>query len=191
MAPLIVPSGAMNRIAAVSFVLLLVACSDSESSTNTLPATSDSGSASQTNDASVAPDASTFVSPIPINTTSALEAWLKGGEYLSWPCEAAPHAARSGSAHSKNRICSNTTLSADNGSGEYALGSVAVKELYDSSDAINGYAVSVKVASGNGSNGWYWYERIGDSVVANGKGVTTCTACHSGAPRDHVFTQVN
>lgn len=179
----------MNRAhLLLPFVVVLAACSDDDASPSTPVVAADSGVS--TSDASAAVDAGAFVSPIPIESSSALEAWLKGGEYKSWPCEPAPHDARSGSAHSKNRICSNTTLSADNGTGEYPLGSVAVKELYDTSDAINGYAVSVKVASGNGPNGWYWYEQIDTSVVANGKGVVTCTACHGGAPRDHVFTQV-
>lgn len=179
-----------NLFSALLLLSALSACSDSESSPVTSSSQNDSGTATTSDSGDASDDASTFVPPIPINSTSALEAWLRGGEYKSWACESAPHDARSGSAHSKNRICSNATLSGDNGTGEYALGSVAVKELYDSSDAINGYAVSAKVSSGNGSNDWYFYERIGDAVVASGKGPPTCAGCHKGAPRDHVFTQV-
>jgi hypothetical protein len=35
---------------------------------------------------------------------------------------------------------------------------------------------------------WFWYERIGASVVARGEGASICVGCHSGAPRDHAFT---
>jgi len=171
-------------------VFSLVACSDSESSPPSDTSASSDGGAVASGDSSTVDDASSFVSPVPITSTSELEQWLRGGEYKSWVCESAPHDPGSGSAHSKNRICSNPTLSADNGTGEVALGAAGVKELYDSDGTIDGYAVYVKLEQGNEGDGWFWYERIGDSVVANGKGVALCVGCHKGAPRDHVFTQV-
>src|SRR4051812_36719490 len=61
----------------------------------------------------------------------AVEAWLTGGAYRAWHCEPMSHAPRSPSPHGFNRICSNDALSAFTGTGEYPVGSAAVKELYD------------------------------------------------------------
>lgn len=129
----------------------------------------------------------------------AVRAWLDKKLYTKWACEPSPHARRPGSGHSTNRICSNGLLSA-HGSGEFPVGAASVKELYDSSGAPSGYAMAVKQSVGGGE-AWYWYELLGESVVANGKGDTgsaksICVSCHSGAGQDgqsghdQVFTQV-
>jgi hypothetical protein len=133
-----------------------------------------------------------------------VEAWLAGGAYKSWHCEPAPHAARPVSGHAANRICSNDLLSA-HGDGEYPVGAAAVKELYeqyeDGSTRITGYAVYLHVKPGGGGT-YYWYERAGDGVFADGLGVSgspkdTCVACHQAAGTDAtrpghdlVYTQV-
>ena len=125
----------------------------------------------------------------PTNSAASLEAWLATGEYKSWVCEATTHPARAGSGHTRNRICSNPTLSSATGTGEYPIGAAGVKELIDGAGAITGYAVYVKKQPGAGE-GWFWYERVGSSTYANGLGVSLCVGCHSGAPRDSVFTHV-
>ena len=127
---------------------------------------------------------------IPLGSQAEIEAWLKAGAYKDWACEASPHASRPGSGHSANRICSNGKLSEDTGSGAYAVGAAGVKELFDSGGNINGYAIYAKVKPAEGGDTWFWYERIGSSIIANGVGVSLCMGCHAGAPRDHVFTQV-
>ncbi len=118
-----------------------------------------------------------------------VDAWLQSGSYKTWKCEKEAHPARSGSAHDSNRICSNDLLSGTT-SGEYPVGAANVKELYDG-NRVAGYAMMVKVAKGTGGNAWYFYEKLGSgSIPANGVDDGTCTGCHSGAPRDYVFTQV-
>lgn len=151
---------------------------------------SDAGTGGNASDAGVPGPVADAGSPIPLGNQADIEAWLKGATYKEWTCEAAPHAARPGSGHSANRICSNGTLSEDSGNGAYPVGSAGVKELIDGAGNINGYALYAKVKSGEGGDTWFWYERIGTSIVANGTGVSLCTTCHAGAPRDHVFTQV-
>lgn len=172
-----------------------------------------SQSQSVTNDASALPDGSatdgsaaddggaTDLSELPpTESAAALEAWIAGGYYKSWACEAMPHPSRPPSGHSPNRVCSNRTASAHD-AGEYPVGAASVKELYDTTgQSIVGYAVARKMAVGGGES-WYWYERLDSAgVIANGLGTsgtpkTVCAGCHKRAGtstfgHDMVFTQV-
>lgn len=82
-------------------------------------------------------------------------------------------------------------------SGEFPKGSAAVKELFGAGGDVVGLAVSLKIADESGAGeGWYWYEKMNGSVVADGVG-EFCQDCHSGAnaehspvSRDYVYTQV-
>jgi hypothetical protein len=142
-------------------------------------------------------DLATSAGQTPPTTGAAdLEPWLQKGYYKSWHCEMAPHDARPPGAHGRNRICQNDLLHADNGAGDRPVGAASVKELYDANDHLLGYAVSERVAAGGGGGNWYWYERNGQTTYADGTGgsgpaKTICLPCHSGAPRDFVWTQVN
>jgi len=147
----------------------------------------------------------------PTSSGTDVEAWLATGMYLSWHCEPAPHPARSPSPHSTNRICTNDVLSGFTGTGEYPVGSAAVKEIYGTGTTIIGYAVYRHVRAGATGSDWWWYERLPlDSaaphddagVVAAGPGTdgparAICVACHSAAGsdamhsgHDFVYTQV-
>jgi hypothetical protein len=64
-----------------------------------------------------------------------------------------------------------------------------VKELFDAAGTQIGVAFEVKTRAG-GADSWFWYEKMNGAVVANAAGLALCTGCHSGAPRDFVFTQV-
>jgi hypothetical protein len=127
---------------------------------------------------------------LPPRGTDDLTTWIAAGHYQSWACEAEAHAGRAPSPHGRNRICSNTALETATGDGAYPMGAAGVKEIYDSAGAIELYAVYRKIADGDGGATWYWFEGTRDDVVANGEGDSTCTSCHSHAPRDFVFTQV-
>jgi hypothetical protein len=130
-----------------------------------------------------------------------VKAWIAGGEYKkgNWKCEPAPHAARSPSPHGTTQICSNATLSA-HGTGEFPVGSAAVKELYKGNNVI-GHAMYRKLSAGAGES-WYWYEDMNGSVVANNTGdsgtaKSVCVGCHSAtgsdtmhSGHDFVYTQV-
>lgn len=151
----------------------------------------------------------------PTTGHDAIETWLTAASYKSWHCEQAPHAPRSPSPHlTMNRICSNNLLSTFAGTGEYPVGSAAVKELYDSAGTnLNGYAVYVHTKAGKTSDTFYWYERVPPSstaphdsvtnVVADGFGggmaapETICVSCHKAtgsdaahSGHDYVYTQV-
>lgn len=126
---------------------------------------------------------------LPPTRRAELDAWLAQGHYTRWRCEPAPHDARPPGAHGRNRICSNEALATAGGAGEFPVGAASVKELWDGA-AVRGFAVAVRVAPGGGGSGWYWYERAGSSVFADGLGPPLCTGCHSGAARDFVFTVV-
>ena len=127
--------------------------------------------------------------PLPsLGDPTALQQWLTDGNYKSWACEAASHGPTLGSPHGTVRICSNSLLSTAT-SGSYPVGAATVKELF-SGGAINGYALGVKVAAGEGANTWHWYERIGSSLVVNSVGAGICEGCHRNASRDRIFVRV-
>lgn len=125
----------------------------------------------------------------PIDSAASLEKWLATGVYKAWACEKDRHAARAGSAHAANRICSNNFLSTS-ASGEYPVNSASVKELFDSGGTIIGYAVGVRTKTGPTDASWFWYERVNTTTYANGAGVPLCANCHRNAPRDFIYTQV-
>jgi len=143
---------------------------------------------------------STGSAQLPPTTNGAdVEAWLKKGSYLDWSCETAEHPKIKVSAHGHNRVCSNDLIAGFSGAvgDERPKGSAAVKELYDDSSALVGYAVSVKLADlSSGGDNWYWYERTASGVAADGTGKagaphTICVSCHSGAGADTDLHNVN
>jgi hypothetical protein len=122
---------------------------------------------------------------------AAIEPWLAALHYQGWACETGVFPARLNGAHGRHRICSNQLL-VDSTSGPYPVGAASVKELFDSGDKPNGWAVGLKVAPGAGHDTWYWYERTGRLAtlrpVADGVGAINCgPGCHGMAPRDNVF----
>jgi hypothetical protein len=116
--------------------------------------------------------------------------WLEAGHYQSWACEPEAHPPRSPSAHGKNRICSNDLLAQASGTPAYPVGATSVKEIFDDSGRLSLYAVSRRVDDGSDGGSWYWFEGSRDRIVSNGEGDSTCTGCHSRAPRDFVFTVI-
>jgi hypothetical protein len=152
------------------------------------------------------------VSQTPPTTSMAdIEAWLKGGDYKSWHCEATPHTPREGSPHpSMDRVCSNNLVSAA-GSGEYPVGSSSVVELYDSAGTtLVGHGVNLHVAAGKDPGTWFFYELVpaNSTIMHDASGLVflglgnagnanaLCAGCHSSAGpptysgHDFVFTQV-
>jgi hypothetical protein len=120
-----------------------------------------------------------------------IETWIEAGHYQTWNCEPDRHPPIAGSGHSANRICSNDALvAAANGDGAFPVGAASVKEVFSGDEIVN-YAVYRKMTETTGGASWYWFEGIGDDVVANDIDDDTCTGCHGGAPRDFVFTIVN
>jgi hypothetical protein len=154
--------------------------------TNTAPLTSDDQTPPNTNGA-------------------AVETWLAAGSYKNWTCEMESHPQMKVSPHGQNKICSNDLIAMFAGAAgtERPVGSAAVKELYDDSAALVGYAVSVKVkATSDAGGGWYWYERVpltsmaphnSKGIVADGLGSdgtanSICVGCHAAAAMDATHT---
>jgi len=78
------------------------------------------------------------------------------------------------------------------GNTTHPAGSAAVKEMYDGSGKLQGWAVMVKTtADSAGGKGWFWYEITsttdGSKPVATGNGVPLCFGCHF-TGRDFVLT---
>jgi hypothetical protein len=127
---------------------------------------------------------------VPPRGSDDLLTWIEAGHYLSWQCEPEAHPGRTGSPHGKNRICSNDVLSSSEGTGPYPVDAAAVKEIFSDTGSIRLYAAYLKVQAGEGGDTWYWFEGKRGDIVSNGVGDSTCTGCHSRAPRDFVYTHV-
>lgn len=79
------------------------------------------------------------------------------------------------------------------GNSQHPLGSAAVKEMYDVSGELEGWAVMVKTHDDSqGGAGWFWYEITsttdGSNPVGAGNGVPLCFGCHF-TGNDFVLTQ--
>ncbi len=147
----------------------------------------------------VVPDAGQFDPQVPpLTSAEEIKKWIAAGFYKSWKCEPERNATR-GAHHGPNRICSNNALSA-HGDGEYPIGAVGFKELYDAAGKINGYAIEVKTKKNsdvaNPGAAWFWFEELNGGVIANAEGFAGCTGCHSAAGtgmrtgHDYVYTQI-
>ncbi len=182
----------LSTVAVAAAVVTVSGCTDDEAES---PAACSAGCPAAAGDAQTPPQ----------GTESAIEAWLAAGSYkgAGWKCEAAVHANRSPSPHGKNKICNNTLLTGTVAPAIYGFGVASVKELYmDDGTTLAGHATSLKLLDGESDGSkWYFYEKIGGTVVANGKGkpdnTDLCSSCHAGAGtdaghsgRDFVYTQV-
>ena len=79
------------------------------------------------------------------------------------------------------------------GNASHPIGSSIVKEMYDDSGKLQGWAVMVKTSDDSaGGKGWFWYEVTsttdGSKPVASGNGIPLCFGCHS-TGRDFVLTK--
>ena len=124
---------------------------------------------------------------VPTNATD-LQAFLDAGEYAGFEAESAVHASTNGSPHGPVRVFVNPTLGSAlaNGESPYPAGSAAIKEIYaEDMSTRTGWAVMVKLqADSEGGEGWYWYELLDGSVLADGTGELQCTGCHIASGSD-------
>jgi len=118
----------------------------------------------------------------------ALLPWLESGAYEDWVAESGPHVS-AGPHGSTVRTFVNDALASSLAANTTAhpIGAATVKELFGSDGDLIGWAAMVKVASGEGGDGWYWYELAGSTEYADGTGESLCTGCHS-AGIDSVLT---
>ena len=118
-----------------------------------------------------------------------LKRWLQAGDYRSWKSESVIHDSE-GPHFGRVRAFLNPTLfdSMTKENDEHPVGSVAVKELYESGDTVKGWAVAIKTTlqAGGGSN-WYWYESYKNETIKDGQGEFLCKACHF-TGNDYVLT---
>jgi len=139
----------------------------------------------------------------PQGTDAVIEAWLTAASFkgAGWTCESEVHPARSPSPHGSTKICNNSKVSMTAAPAAYPAGAANVKELY-MNDVVVGHAFTLKLTDGasDGSK-WYFYEKLGALISANGKGKMSntdgCSGCHAAAGvsagfsgRDFVYTQV-
>jgi hypothetical protein len=132
---------------------------------------------------------------LPPTNVAAMKAWLAQDPkpYAGWSCEAAATPKTGGDpgihVHGENRVCSNAKLAAG-AQGPWPPGAAAVKEIFDANNQLMFYAVEIKTSTDSrGGAGWYWYEGLGDLVVAGGFGDAgpakdICVGCHAAAGSD-------
>lgn len=103
-------------------------------------------------------------------------AWLQAGNYLDWMRESALHPSRGPHAQQVLTYINDPLLaSLEAGNASHPAGSAAVKELFNRSGDLVGWAAMVKAQEdSDGGNGWYWYE----GLSLSGFGLSICTNCH-------------
>lgn len=122
------------------------------------------------------------IAAIPTDTTD-LFTWLKKKTYSQWYSNTSIH--QSVGPHGNVKSYYNPTLEASykNGKAEFPIGVAAVKEVYDSNNALAGWVVLEKTKmTQNERDGWffYWKDSIKDPTqykVADW-GVAACADCH-------------
>ena len=125
----------------------------------------------------------------PLGSTDELLAWLESEAYLGWAAESGIHPS-AGPHGGQVRTFVNDALLGSLAGGDLAhpQGAAAVKELWGDGNTRVGWAVEVKVAAeSQGGDGWYWYEKIDQTVYGGDVGVALCTNCHGGGV-DYVLT---
>ncbi len=156
------PTKALARLCSVGALVVTAACSTPP------PDEADAGSG----------DAGS-IDQNPPEGDAALQAWLADELYLDWTCQPSVGPGADSSIHGRRRICHNDVLAAALDGEPLPVGSAVVKELYNDNDERQGTAVLKKVAEGSTGASWYWYERIGVVVTADGKDAAACTVCHA------------
>ena len=120
--------------------------------------------------------------PIPEEGGQPLLDWLEGRGYAMWEAESGLHDS-SGPHFGNVRTYVNDVLleSLEAGNETHPVGSASVKELYgDEMGSVAGWSSMVKLEEDSaGGDGWYWFERFGDSNFADAAGAGACTGCHA------------
>lgn len=168
------------------------ATSSSSGTTTATTADPTASTSSATSDATTGTSAGTTggVDQLPpVGSTDELLAWLESEAYLGWTAESGIHPS-SGPHGGQVRTFVNDLLLGSLAGGDLAhpQGAAAVKELWGDGNTRIGWAVEVKVAAESQSgDGWYWYEKIDQTVYGGDVGVALCTNCHGGGV-DYVLT---
>lgn len=117
--------------------------------------------------------------------SAAVDDWIRAEHYQAWACQEIREPAGP-SVHGRVRVCANA-LAATHGAGEFPVGAATVKELYDATDVLVGVTLAAHTRAGATSDTWFWFERRGDEITADGwfgARVEACVMCHEAAGRD-------
>jgi hypothetical protein len=163
-------------------------CGDKGSSTSS---SSSGGSGATSSSSGGVGGGGTGTAELPPLGGAALLTWLEAKTYTKWKSESKPHAS-TGPHGSKVLSFVNAALfDSLPKMGENAKGSAAVKELFNTSDMLIGWAVAIKTAdSSDAGKNWYWYEIINKAVVADEAGKALCVNCHSTGAKDYFKSPV-
>jgi hypothetical protein len=144
----------------------------------------------------------TATTPVSVEGTSVptgqdtLFEFLQGKSYQNWDTkEAQNHPSRGPHTNYGKpvRAYFNDTLASSMTAGnqEHPVGATAVKEMFDASGTLEGWAVEIKTQpTSDDGDGWFWYEvtSVTDASmpVAIGNGVEGCFSCHATGAKDFV-----
>ncbi len=135
-------------------------------------------------------------SPVPTNKNDLFK-YLQDGSYKQFAAKESSDHASAGPHTTFGlpvRVFLDPKLDASlkGGNSQHPAGSSAVKEMYDASGKLQGWAAMVKTqADSQTGAGWFWYEirstTDGSTPVASGNGIPLCFGCHF-TGRDFVLT---
>jgi hypothetical protein len=119
---------------------------------------------------------------------NAWSAFLSSERYKEWRCDPTPQPKISDSPHGDNIICVNDILwQARSGTGEWPVGSAAVKLTFDSTGVRVGQYIDARLRADDGAAGWYFYVERGPKGYGNESATTFCASCHDNdGARDYV-----
>lgn len=130
--------------------------------------------------------------PLP-SDPSMYAAWLGTESYRAWRCDPMRQSPLPDSPHGMNIICVNSVLDgARSGSGDWPVGSAAVKLTFDANGNPGPRFLDVRRSAASGAAGWYFMRRNPDGATpVAGMGsemipAMACVQCHSSAGRDFV-----
>ncbi|MFN7700042.1 MAG: hypothetical protein ACK5U8_19245 [Deltaproteobacteria bacterium] len=117
---------------------------------------------------------------------SMYDAFLRGDGFRTWMCDPAPQPPLPDSPHGRNVICVNPTLAAAiGGTGDWPVGSAAIKVTYDMAGAETGRYLDVRRTAETGAAGWYFLRSGGPGGSGTDMTTAGCVGCHS-VGRDYV-----
>lgn len=123
-------------------------------------------------------------------TPDALRDFVVGGGSRNWQREAMPHP--SAGPHGLVQSAFNDLYAAARRADRYPMpvGAASAKELFEDDGRHKGWALSIKVADGEGSDTWLWWEADAPDYSPRGYGVGIfqCDRCHGGSSFDRSLT---
>jgi hypothetical protein len=128
------------------------------------------------------------------SSQKAILSFIQKGSWKNWTAESPIRVAISAHGRKVQTFVNRLLLDSLRAKNKvHPKGSAAVKVLYDADGVtVKDYAFEQKIEVGESGNAWIWYEGFleTNSLAYYGKGLSTCTGCHSEMGTDFVTVKL-